>query len=72
MTYNILIPVDIFLITECVCIISGKGGPTLWEHLRALVGGQLPQDEGNLLILKIRFGTNPNLVSGWGFTLTPA
>lgn len=33
-----------------------------FEHLRTLVGGQLPQGEGNLLM----FVTNPHLVQGWG------
>ena len=42
------------------------------EHLRTLVVGQLPQGEGNLLIFEIRSVTNPHLVPGWGFTLTPA
>ena len=32
------------------------------EHLRTLVGGQLPQGEGNLLIFEIRSVTNPHLV----------
>ena len=44
----------------------------MMEHLRTLVGGQLPQGEGNLLIFEIRSVTNPHLVPGWWFTLTPA
>ena len=40
--------------------------PTWWEHLRTLIGAQLPQGLGNLFIFAIRFATNPHLVPGWG------
>ena len=60
-------PMDFLPILMNVCLlISGKGGPTWWEHLRTLVGGQLPQEEGNLLISEIRYVTNPHLVPGRG------
>ena len=64
MTYNLSFD-QFLLITECVCTISGKGSPTWWEHLRTLVGGQLPQGEENLIIFEIRSVTNPHLVAGW-------
>ena len=46
--------------------------PTWLEHLRTLVGGQLPQGQGNLSIF-VGLQQIPTLSCGWGwgFTLTP-
>ena len=47
-------------------LVVGETAGIRWELLRTLIGGQLPQVQGNLLIFDIWFATNPHLVPGWG------